>query len=259
MAYGMTLGFPLSTMYAFLLVLARVAGLVTFLPVSAFRAAADGVRAVFALTITFALFPAWPQLPNALVPMGQLIMWVIAEAGFGLAAGVAVAFLTESFQIAAQVLGLQAGYGYATTIDPTSQADAGVLQVMTMLTTGLLFFSTGVDRVILRALARSFQTFPAGSWSPTAHGIEGILQLGGGMFSLGLRVAMPVVALLLLIDVALALLGRMQQQLQLLSLAFPVKMLAAVVLLAVLAPVVAKTFQASSERMTQALLHLTGR
>ena len=252
----MTLGLPLSTMYAFLLVLVRVAGLVMFLPVPAFRAAADGVRAVLALAIAFALFPVWPQLPNTLVPIGQLLVWAVAEAGFGLAAGVAVAFLTETFQLAAQVLGLQAGYGYATTIDPSSQADAGVLQVMTMLTTGLLFFSTGVDRAVLRALAKSFETMPPGSWAPSARGVEGIALLGSEMFSLGLRVAMPVVALLLLIDVSLALLGRMQQQLQLLSLAFPAKMLAAVVLLAALAPMFAKMFEASSEHAVGAILRL---
>jgi flagellar biosynthetic protein FliR len=186
-------------------------------------------------------------------------VWALSEAGFGLAAGLAVAFLTEAFQLAAQVLGLQAGYGYATTIDPSSQADAGVLQVMSMLTSGLLFFSFGMDRAVLRVLAKSFETFPAGSWTPAAHSLDGIVQLGAGMFSLGLRMAMPVVALLLLIDVALALLGRMQQQLQLLSLAFPVKMLAAVGLLAALAPVSARMFETSSTHMLEALVRMSAR
>jgi len=40
----------------------------------------------------------------------------------------------------------------------------------------------------------------------------------------GLRLAFPVVALLVMVDVALALVGRVNAQLQLLSLAFPVKM-----------------------------------
>jgi len=255
----MTLGLPISTMYAFMLVLARVAGVVTFLPIPGWRAAPDSVRVVLALAIAVALFPAWPQLPNAMVPIGQLLVWALSEAGFGIIAGLAVAFLIEAFQLAAQVLGLQAGYGYATTIDPTSQVDAGVLQVMSMLTTGLLFFTTGVDRALVRVLARSFETFPAGSWAPAAGSLSGIVQLGTGMFSLGLRLAMPVVALLLLIDVALALLGRMQQQLQLLSLAFPAKMLAAVVLLAVLAPVSARMFEASSAHMLEALARVIAR
>ena len=59
---------------------------------------------------------------------------------------------------------------------------------------------------------------------------------------------MPVVALLLLLDIALAVAGRIQQQLQLLSLAFPLKMLAALALLAALAPVFARLFQSSAER-----------
>ncbi|MEQ1945894.1 MAG: flagellar biosynthetic protein FliR [Bryobacteraceae bacterium] len=252
----MTLGLPLSTMYAFLLVLARVSGFVMFLPVPAFRAAADGIRVVFALVLTFALFPAWPNIQNTMMPLSQLVVWAAAEAGFGLAAGIATAFLTETFQLAMQILGLQAGYGYASTIDPTSQADAGVLQVMSMLVTGLLFFSTGLDRALLRMLAKSFEAFPAGSWTPAARNLDGIVQLGSGMFSLGLRTAMPVVAFLLLIDVALALLGRMQQQLQLLSLAFPAKMLAALAGLALLAPIMAKMFESASSHMMEALARL---
>jgi flagellar biosynthetic protein FliR len=254
----MTLGLPLSTMYAFLLVLARVGGLVAFIPIPGFRGAPDIVRVVLALVTTFALFPVWPALPNTVPNVAELTAWAFAEAGFGLVIGLSVSFLTEAFQLAAQVLGLQAGYGYATTIDPNSQADAGVLQVITMLATGLLFFSFGIDRELFRILGASFQKFPAGSWAPSAASLDGIVRLGGGMFSIGLRLAMPVIALLLLIDLALALLGRMQQQLQLLSLAFPVKMLAAVALLAALSPVLAKMFEASAARTLSALWHGLG-
>ena len=242
----MTLGLPLSTMFAFLLVLARVAGFITFLPVPGFRGAPDAMRVVLALSVTFALFPVWPPLPNVLPAFGELAVWAFAEAGFGLAMGLAVAFLTEAFQIAAQVLGLQAGYGYATTIDPTSQADAGVLQVVTALISGLLFLTLGLDRQLFRVLAASFEKFPAGAWTPSITSLDAIMQLGSGMFSLGLRLALPVVALLLLLDISLAVLGRMQQQLQLLSLAFPLKMLAALALLAALAPVFARIFERSA-------------
>ena len=255
----MTLGLPLSTLYAFLLVLSRVAGLVAFLPVPGFRNAPDMLRAILALALAFALFPVWPALPNELPSIGQLIAWTFAEAGFGLAAGLAVAFLTEAFQLAVQVLGLQTGYGYATTIDPNSQADSSVLQVVAMLISALFFLSLGLDRQLFRVLAASFEKFPAGSWAPAAASLAGLVRLGSGMFSLGLRVAMPVVALLLLLDVALAVLGRMQQQLQLLSLAFPLKMLAAMALLSALAPVFARIFANSAERTLGALWQVAGR
>jgi len=253
-----TLGLPLSTLYAFLLVLARVAGMVTFLPVPGFRNAPDMVRVLLALAITFALFPVWPALPNVNPSIGQLGVWAFCEAGFGLAAGLAVAFLIEGFQVAAQVAGFQAGYGFASTIDPNSQADSSILQVLASLSTGLLFFTAGLDHQLIRVLAASFERFPAGSWAPASANLEGILRLGGEMLSTGLRLGLPVVAVLLLIDFALALLGRVQQQLQLLSLAFPAKMAAALALLAVLAPVVPKMFGAAAERTLAALWRSLG-
>jgi len=205
------------------------------------------------MALAFSLFPVWPALPDSLPSFGELTGMAFAEAGFGLTAGLAVAFLTEGFQIAAQALGVQAGYGFAATIDPSTQADSGVLQVMMTLVTGLLFFSTGLDREVLRVLAVSFQKFPAGSWTPGLASLDGILRLGGAMFGLGLRLAMPVMAMLLLIDLALALIGRMQQQLNLLSLAFPVKMLAALAMLVALAPVIARLFEADAARTTEVL------
>jgi flagellar biosynthetic protein FliR len=254
----MTLGLPLSTMYAFLLVLARVGGLVAFLPVPAWRNAPMIFRAALAFVMTIALFPVWPHLPDVAPSIGQLTVWAFSEMGFGLVAGLAVSFLTEGFQVGAQVLGMPAGFGYAQTIDPNSQADSSILQVLTMLTTGLLFFSLGIDAVVIRILAASFQKYPAGSWSPSPASLDRVIHLGAGMFSLGLRVALPVVALLLLIDVALALLGRMQQQLQLLSLAFPIKMMAALGLLTAIAPLLPKLFSAAASHTISALWRLAG-
>lgn len=252
----MTLGLPVSTMVAFLVVLARVAGVVIFLPVPGFRSAPPMVRAGLAFAIAFSLFPVWPQLPDTLPSFGQLAAYAFTEAGFGLAVGLAVAFLTEGFQLAAQVLSTQAGYGFASTIDPTSQADSGVLQVIMSLMSGLLFFSTGLDRQIIRVLGASFQKFPAGSRAPSAASLNGIIHLGSGMFSIGLRLALPLMALLLLLDLALALIGRMQQQLNLLSLSFPVKMLAALAMLVALSPVIARLYEGAGERMMSALWNM---
>lgn len=249
----MTLGLPLATMIAFLLVLARVAGLIAFLPVPGFKSAPAVIRVVLAFGIAVALFPVWPHVPDELPSFGTLTAWAFSEAGFGIVAGLAVGFLIEGFQLSAQVLGLQAGFGYASTIDPSSQADSGVLQVAMTLITGMLFFTTGVDRELIRVLGASFEKFPAGAWAPSAASLDGVVRLGAGMFALGLRIAMPVIALLMLIDLALALLGRMQQQLQLLTLAFPVKMLATLAILAALAPVIARLFESSAARAIAAI------
>ncbi|MCU1272934.1 MAG: type secretion system inner rane protein [Bryobacterales bacterium] len=217
------------------MVLARVSGAFIFVPLPGVSAGPDIARAMLAVSFTLALFPRWPLVNLESPYIGALLVSLLAELALGLTIGVAVSVLSESFLLAGQIIGLQAGYAYASTVDPSTQADSGILVVFAQLTAGLLFFTLGLHREIIRAFARSLDAFPAGSFALTPAGTEQILRLASGMFSVGLRLAMPALALLLLVDLALALLGRLNAQLQLLVLAFPVKMMAAIALLATLA------------------------
>ena len=133
---------------------------------------------------------------------------------FGLTVGLAIAFLLEGVQMAAQILGLQAGYSYASTVDPTTQADTTTLQLMAQLLAGMLFFAFGFDRQVLHVLARSLESGPGLRSRSMGHAIEAIVGLGAAIFSAGLQLAMPVLALLVLLDIAFAVLGRLHAQLQ---------------------------------------------
>lgn len=68
------------------------------------------------------------------------------------------------------------------------------------------------------------------------------------MFTAGLRLAFPVIALLLFIDISLALLGRLNSQLQLLSLSFPIKMLVALAVLAITSPAIPVIYESTAAR-----------
>ncbi len=243
----LTLALP--TVLGFVLVFARVGGAFVFVPLPGINASPGMARVVLALSFTLALFPRWPQANLAAPYIGAMVVAMIAELALGLTIGVAVAVLNEAFLMAGQIIGLQAGYAYASTVDPTTQADSGILVVFAQLTGGLLFFALGLHREVIRAFARSLDTFPPGSFVLTPAGAEKIVKLGAGMFSVGLRLAMPVLALLLLVDVAMALLGKLNQQLQLLILAFPVKMMATIVLLASMAVLFPRVYRGYAEQV----------
>jgi flagellar biosynthetic protein FliR len=184
-----------------------------------------------ALGFTLALSARWPEVNATGIGIFTLAGWAISEAALGIAIGVSVAIVLESFNFAAQVLGVQAGYGFASTIDPNTEADSGILLVFAQLIAGLLFFAMGLDREVLRLFAQSLDKVPAGTYVFGRASADSLIRLASGLFSVGVRLAMPVVALLVMVDVALALLGRINSQLQLLSLAFPAKMLIALLVL----------------------------
>ncbi len=219
-----------ATLFAFLLVLARVSGALAFVPMPGFSAAPGPAKIAFALGFTLALFAQWPTVEPT-VNAATLAGWAAAEASIGIAIGVSVAIVLEAFTLAAQVLGLQAGYAYAQTIDPNTQADSGILLVLAQLVGGMFFFAMGLDRQILRLFALSLEKVPAGTWVFGRSSAETLIRLASNLFSVGVRLALPVVALLVMVDVALALLGRLNSQLQLLHLAFPAKMLIALLVM----------------------------
>jgi len=221
----------MGTLCSFLLVLARVSGAFTFVPLPGITAAPAMVRAGLGVGITLALASRWPAVEPGRITVMRLAVWALSEAVVGIAIGVMVAVVLEAFMLGAQVLGLQAGYAYASTIDPNTEADSGVLLVFAQLAAGMLFFALGLDREVLRLFAQSLERIPPGAYVFGPAPAEALIRLSSGIFSLGFRLALPVVALLLLVDFSLALLGRLNQQLQLLSLAFPAKMLTALVVL----------------------------
>jgi flagellar biosynthetic protein FliR len=248
----------LATLYGFLLVLARVAGALAFVPIPGFKDTPAIARVVLALGLTVALLPFWPRVDVSEPAIGHLAAWLGAEAAFGLAVGIAVALLNEAFVLSSQVFGLQAGYGYASMIDPASEADSSVLQIFAHLTASMLFFAFGMDREVIRIFARSFEAYPAGSYGLSLASTEQILHLGSAMFATGVRLALPVVSLLMLVDIALALLGRINAQLQLLMLAFPAKMLASMAVLAAIVAVYPTLYEGVAAQTVRALLAMFG-
>ena len=217
---------PMSTILGFLLTLARVAGVFVFVPLPGLNRGMETARVVMAVSITIVLAPYWPRAAGE-VSAGLLAVWMLSEAALGIGIGLAVAFVAEAAAVAAHMMGLQAGYAYASTIDPSSQADSSVLVVFSQLGVGLLFFGMGFDREVIRTFAASLTAMPAGTFVLTAEAAIHLARMGQIMFVTAVRLALPVIAVLAMVDISLALLGRINAQLQMLTLAFPVKMLLA--------------------------------
>src|SRR5258707_12107266 len=99
------LTFNLSTLYGFLLVLARVSGGIAFVPIPGLSAGPEVSRVVLALALTISRLPVWPapNLTGAL--LGRLFGWMGPGAAFGLTNGLSGSFRREGLQMAPQVIG----------------------------------------------------------------------------------------------------------------------------------------------------------
>jgi flagellar biosynthesis protein FliR len=249
---------PTSLLFGFLVVLARITGLFVFLPLPGLEAGPSAAKITLAMILTFGMYSRWPVINPAPQSMLQVGGWMIAEAAIGVATGLAAAFLIEAVSFAAQAISTQAGFAYASTIDPNTEADSTVLLLLAQLTSGLLFFAMGFDRVLLTILARSLETHPPGAFVASRASVEALLMLGSSIFSTGVHLALPLMTLLFLIDLSIGLLGHLNSQLQLIALAFPAKMLTALAALSFLVLLIPKLYQQLGAASFTALGRLLG-
>jgi len=213
---------------------ARVAAFVYLVPIPYLRAAPPQVKAALSFLIAFLLLPGHKAAPPAAnTDLDRLAMAMAGEALLGMAMSVAAALVLgvamEVFVLAARLVGLNAGFGYVSTIDPTTQADSGVLDVVGGLLAALVILTAGMDRPLLLILSRSLE---APHMPDAAAATQAIGALLGQAWMAGARLALPVIVLLLVIDLLLALGSKFQAQLQMITLSFPLKILGGMWMLA---------------------------
>lgn len=248
---------PVPLLYSFLLVLARIAGAIIFVPLPGVRNAPDSARVVLILVTTIALFPVWPPLPHT-PSMIEFAGWMLVEATFGLCVGLLAGFLSDAVLLFGQMCGLHAGYSFASTIDPNTQADSPVLISIAQAVSGLLFVNLGLHRVVIRLFANSLQTQPPGQLLINNHWGDAVIHAGAALFSIGFRLALPVIALLLMVDITLALLGRINSHLQITHFAMPLKMLGVLALFAVLLSLFATVYAEYANKLFRLAASLAG-
>lgn len=245
---------PLSLLASFGLLLVRMTGLLTFLPIPGLRSGLEIHRLVLAVLFTVLLLPWIPAAATtALFSLGEITRLAVAEAALGLALGLCIALIQEGLALGTHMVSMQAGFSYASTIDPTSNADSAIIQVLINMSSALLFLAMGLDTILFRFLLHGVETVPPGQWHLTADKAGIVMSLFPPLFIDGIRWALPVVAILLVIDAALSLLSRIQPQLQLLSLSFPIKILTAMALIAIGAPMLPGALERASVRSFEAV------
>ena len=225
---------------ALVLTACRTGGLVLVAPVFSGRVVPAPVRTAIVVLVAVLLQPA-ARAAAAGTPLVTPAT-VVTETLIGLFIGLGAAVLIGAAESAGELLSAQIGLSGAAVVDPLSlQQSTALGQFMHLFALSLLLAGNG-HLVMLDALAASVQKLPVGAPFNAPAGVFEALSLGTQLFALGFRFAAPVIAVVLIANVALAVLSRAAPQLNILQLAFPVQILVGLSALIVSIPVLAAWF-----------------
>lgn len=220
----------------------RIMALIQTAPFFGHRAVPARVKIGLALLVTMMIAPATQTYPvdafsaEGLMLLVQQII-IGATLGFGLRA------IFAAFELAGDLIGLQMGLGFASFLDPQRNAPSPLLSTFLMMAALLVFLATDGHLTLLMTLGESFQVLPIAP-SPLA-GLDWIRLAGLGtiVFSAGLQIALPVLAAVLALNIALGFVSRSAPQLNIFNLGFAITLLAGMLLLWLALGVMAGTME----------------
>ncbi len=216
--------------------LARVLGLFAIAPIFANAGIPRRIRLVVGLVVTFALVPSLPAVP-AVSPGSWTGIFIIAQQMLiGILFGLTLRVVFAAVDIAGELIGLQMGLSFAIFYDPQNAGQSAVLSEFLGLLTMLTFLAMNGHLLTLSVLAESFHLLPISTTPVAAQGFAAAVSWSAVLFSAGVLLALPVVAALLIANIAMGVLSRVAPQLNLFAVGFPVTMVSGFVVLTISLP-----------------------
>ncbi|HWE83496.1 MAG TPA: flagellar biosynthetic protein FliR [Terracidiphilus sp.] len=215
---------------AMTLAMVRVSGVVLFAPFFSSTALPVRTKAVFVLAVAYLLSPVVAGLPQAHAEIDFTA--IVGELAVGLVFGLALALLSEMLLFAGQIVGMQLSFSLVNLMDPSSRIETPLMGNLFQLAGTLVVIAAGLDRILLASLMRSFRVVPLGAYTLAPLTGLALVRAASGVFVAALELAAPVLAATMLVEISVALMGKLSPQLPVMFLSVPIKTLTGFAVLA---------------------------
>jgi flagellar biosynthetic protein FliR len=246
----------LTPVMRFALLLVRPGALIVFAP--AFGGTYAPAQAKIGLTvlIAFGLMPTTPMpTVGEALPLAMVVAREVAL-GFALALGIRV--MVAGAELGGHLAGFQMGLSYGATIDPQSGVRNPLLATLYGNLALVTFFMIGGHHAFLRALHQSYVDLPVGAGGIDASLPQTVADMLAVVFVLGARLAAPVVVVLVVGEIAMALMARAAPALNLMAVGAPARLLIGLAILPLVVPAVVGLISGASGSIVQVALRAAG-
>lgn len=240
---------------AFIWPLTRILGLISSAPLFGNVSIPARIKIMLAIMLALIVSPTVSALPAA-DPMSLAGLLILAQQlVIGLAMGFAMRIVFAAVEMAGEISGMTMGLGFATFFDPQSQGRSSAISQFLSLLTLMIYLATNLHLMLISTLAESFNTLPIVSSPLGLGGMQQLAGWGGRIFSAGVQLSLPIIAALLITNIALGILTRAAPQLNIFGIGFPVTISVGFIMIALVLPYLAtpmnRLFQESIEMIRQ--------
>lgn len=211
---------------ALILVVFRISGFAILVPVFFPKGTPNTVKVAFAVILGYILIPGITiTTVSTINSMPMLIMECINETVTGLTLGYITNLCFNAARFAGNLLDLQIGFSMMSMFDPNSDSNTTMIEQLLYWLSLVLFLIVDGHHMLITALIESFNSVSLGKFILMQNSIMLVIKAFTDFFSIGLKIALPIVLIIILTDLTMGLVARAVPQLNVMILGMPVKIL----------------------------------
>ncbi|MFM8454537.1 MAG: flagellar biosynthetic protein FliR [Gammaproteobacteria bacterium] len=215
----------LVTLINFLCVFIRILSFVMFSPILGAKLVLGKIKIVFSVLVSFLLFQGLQLNPNVeVLNVFSLILLIVSEFLVGIAMAFVVQLLFQTITAGAEIISAQTGFSFAMLFDPSVETSVPVIGQFYLLMTTLIFLKMDAHLELISILKQSFVFLDL---NHNFHNInwQDLVSMLGILLGLALKIALPLLTLLLIVNIAFGLMTKISPQLNVFTLGLPLTLL----------------------------------
>ncbi len=203
----------------------RIGAFVMVMPVIGNSFVPPTARLLVGVALTVVMAPVLPTYtaPEIFSLAGLIILF--QEVAIGVAMGFGVQLVFDAFALGGQVIAMSMGLGFAVFLDRTRGVNIPVLGQLFLMLGMLTFLSMNGHLDLIKLVAESFYMLPIATGGLSGSAIETMLAWSSQVFVVALKIALPAITALVVVNLSFGVMSRAAPTLNLFAVGFPVAML----------------------------------
>jgi len=203
----------------------RIGAFVMVMPVIGGSFVPMPVRLILALALTLVISPILPyQTTTEFLSIAGVVL-IFQEIVVGIAMGFAVQLVFDAIALGGQIIAMSMGLGFAVFLDRERGVNIPVLGQLFLMLGMLIFLSLDGHLAMIRFLSDSFRILPIVNGGLGQGAILNLLEWSSQVFIVAVKIALPAVTALLVVNLSFGVTSRAAPTLNLFAVGFPVAML----------------------------------
>jgi flagellar biosynthetic protein FliR len=200
--------------------LGRVGGFCMVAPIFSATVMPVRIRVAMVVLLTLVLSPLAPTQMDLFSATGAATM--VTQVLIGGSMGFVLLLIFQTVAYGGVLIGQSMGLGFAEMISPMANTSSPVLGQYYLVMVSLLFLAMDGHLQVISLLADSFRSLPPGATGLDEKSLWAVVMAGGDLFKGALRVALPAMTALLLVNMGFAATSRASPSMNLFSVGFPI-------------------------------------